>query len=66
MAGNIDEQPAMRLASYRKVGNLENARLIMRNSFFFGNHHGIDEARRKAIIGYIDEFMAKVIQLKMD
>ena len=61
MAGNIDEQPAMKLANYHKVGNLENSRLIMRNSFFFGNHHGIDEAQREAIIGYIDEFMAEVI-----
>ena len=62
MAGNIDEQPAMKLANYRKVGNLANSRLIMRNSFFFGNHHGIGEAQRKAIIDYIDEFIAKVIR----
>lgn len=59
MAGNIDEQPAMRLFNYRKVGDLPNSRLIMRNSFFWGNHHGIGEGERKAIIDYIGEFLRK-------
>ena len=57
MSGNIDEQPAMRLFSYRKLGNLPNARLIMRNSFFFGNHHGIGKEKRKAIVDYIGQFI---------
>ena len=62
MAGNIDEQPCMRLFHYRKTGDLPNARFIMRNSFFFGNHHGIGQQEREAIVGYIDEFMAKVVR----
>jgi CDP-6-deoxy-D-xylo-4-hexulose-3-dehydrase len=41
MAGNIVEQPAMKLFRYRKVGDLKNSRIIMRRSFLFGNHHAI-------------------------
>lgn len=57
MTGNIDEQPAMRLFSYRKIGDLPNSRLITRNSFFFGNYPGIDKEEREAIVSYIKEFM---------
>lgn len=59
MSGNIDEQPAMALFNHLKSGELENSRLIMRNAFFFGNHQGIGEVERKAIVTYIDEFMSK-------
>lgn len=59
MAGNIAEQPAMRFLPYRKVSNLPNSRLIMRNSFLFGNHHGIGHRERKAVFDYIREFMSK-------
>jgi CDP-6-deoxy-D-xylo-4-hexulose-3-dehydrase len=57
MAGNIDEQPAVRLFPYRKVGDLPNSRLIHRNAFFFGNHHGIGRGEREAIAEYIEEFV---------
>jgi CDP-6-deoxy-D-xylo-4-hexulose-3-dehydrase len=57
MAGNIDEQPAMRLFHYRKVGDLPNSKLIMRNSFFFGNHQGIGKEEREGIVEYIREFI---------
>ena len=60
MAGNIDEQPAMRLFSYRKVGDLPNSRLIMRQSFLFGNHQGILKKEREAIAEYVSEFIAKM------
>lgn len=56
MAGNIDEQPVMRLSPYRKVGDLPISRLIMRQAFFFGNHHGIGKEEKEAIIWYITEF----------
>ena len=59
MAGNIDEQPAMRLFPYKKVGELPNSRLIMRNSFFFGNHQGIGKEEREAIVEYFREFIGK-------
>ena len=57
MAGNIDEQPMMKLFDYRRAGNLPNSRLITRNSFFFGNHHGIGHEEREAITEYIEQFM---------
>jgi CDP-6-deoxy-D-xylo-4-hexulose-3-dehydrase len=57
MAGNMDEQPAMRLFPYRKVGDLPNARLVHRNAFFFGNHHGIGNEERKAVVCYLREFV---------
>ena len=59
MSGNIDEQPAMRLFPYKKVGELPNSRLIMRHSFFFGNHQGIGKEAREAIVEYIREFIGK-------
>jgi dTDP-4-amino-4,6-dideoxygalactose transaminase len=58
MAGNIDEQPAIRLFQYRKVGDLPNSRFIMRNSFFFGNHQSIGEEERQALVDYIQEFIS--------
>ena len=57
MAGNIDEQPAMRLFPYRKVGDLPNSRLIHRNAFLFGNHQGIGKEEREAIVSYFQEFV---------
>jgi len=57
MSGNFDEQPAMRHFYYRKVGDLPNSRYIMRNSFFFGNHPGITQEERNAIVDYFKEFM---------
>ena len=59
MAGNIDEQPAMKLAYYHKVGELSNSRFIMRNSFFFGNHQGIGREQREAVVDYFKEFLSK-------
>ncbi|MCL0102752.1 DegT/DnrJ/EryC1/StrS family aminotransferase [Dehalococcoidia bacterium] len=59
MAGNMDEQPAMRLFTYKKVRELPNSRLIMHNSFFFGNHQGIGKEEREAIVEYIREFIGK-------
>jgi len=60
MVGNIDEQPAMKLFNYRKVGNLPNSRLIMRNAFFIGNHQGIGNEEREAIVSYMEEFMRRM------
>jgi CDP-6-deoxy-D-xylo-4-hexulose-3-dehydrase len=57
MAGNIAEQPAMRLFPYRKLGDLANARLIHRNAFYIGNHQGIGAVEREAVVDYISEFM---------
>ena len=58
MAGNIAEQPAMRTHRFRAFGELPNARYVHRNALFFGNHHGVGEAQREALIDYIAEFVA--------
>jgi CDP-6-deoxy-D-xylo-4-hexulose-3-dehydrase len=56
MAGNMAEQPAMNLFKYRKVGSLNSSKIIMRNSFFFGNHQGIGKVERAYIADCIIEF----------
>jgi CDP-6-deoxy-D-xylo-4-hexulose-3-dehydrase len=60
MAGNMAEQPAMRLYPHRTVGSLANAHLIMRQSFFFGNHQGIGTEEREAVVDYFREFFGQV------
>jgi dTDP-4-amino-4,6-dideoxygalactose transaminase len=62
MAGNMAEQPAMKLFKYRKVGNLSNSQNIMRRSFFFGNHQGIGKAEREYITDCISEFIEQKIK----
>jgi len=62
MAGNMAEQPAMKLFKYRKVGNLNNSKNIMHRSFFFGNHHGIGKAEREYIADCISEFIEQKIK----
>jgi CDP-6-deoxy-D-xylo-4-hexulose-3-dehydrase len=57
MAGNMEEQPVMSTIRHRKVGPLKNARLIMRNSFFFGNHLGIGEEEREYIADSVEHFI---------
>jgi CDP-6-deoxy-D-xylo-4-hexulose-3-dehydrase len=60
-AGNMDEQPAMKLFKYKKVGDLPNSRLIMRNSFFIGNHHAIGENEREFFVNVIKNFIKEKV-----
>jgi CDP-6-deoxy-D-xylo-4-hexulose-3-dehydrase len=62
MAGNMAEQPVMKLFKYRKVGNLSNSQNIMRQAFFFGNHHGIGKAEREYIADCISAFIEQKIK----
>ena len=57
MVGNIAEQPAMSHYDYRTVGELPNARNIMRHSFLFGNHHGIGTSERTVVADLFDQFI---------
>lgn len=57
MAGNICQQPAMKLFSHRK-GGLKNSDNIMKNSFFFGNHHGVGPEQRKYLVDAMGEFLS--------
>jgi CDP-4-dehydro-6-deoxyglucose reductase, E1 len=58
MAGNFRDQPAIGLFPHRIGGPLPNAELVMRQSFFIGNHHAISESDRAYVVECIDEFMA--------
>src|SRR5438445_6275752 len=57
MAGNMAEQPAMKHIDHRTVGQLPNSQMIMRCSFFLGNHNGIGHEERE----YIDDTYIKLI-----
>ncbi len=57
MAGNMAEQPAMKHILHRTVGGLPNSQMIMRQSFFFGNHNGIGPEEREYISETIIEFL---------
>jgi CDP-4-dehydro-6-deoxyglucose reductase, E1 len=57
MAGNMAEQPVMKQLSHRISGSLPNSRMIMRQSFFFGNHTGVREPEREYIADSIIEFL---------
>ena len=62
LSGNMAEQPVMKLFNYRQVGDLPNARMIQRNSFWLGNHHGIGKEEREAVADYFNEFMSGKIK----
>ncbi len=57
MAGNIAEQPVMKSIPHRVSGSLTNSKMIMRQSFFFGNHTGIGSVEREYIADSIIEFL---------
>ena len=57
MAGNMAEQPAMKNIDHRTVGELPNSQMIMRQSFFFGNHNGIGPEEREYITDTVIEFI---------
>jgi len=59
MAGNYVEQPASKLFRWKKSGNLTNSELIMKNSFFIGNHHEIGNSEREYVADVFDEFLNK-------
>jgi CDP-6-deoxy-D-xylo-4-hexulose-3-dehydrase len=59
VAGNMAEQPAMRLFPHRVEGDLPNSRLIMRQSIYFGNHQGIGQRERSAVQRYLLEFLER-------
>ena len=57
MAGNMAEQPVMKNLPHRVSGSLTNSRMIMRQSFFFGNHSGISAPEREYIMESITDFL---------
>lgn len=59
-AGNITEQPVFKYMGGRKVGDLPNSKLIMRNSFEWANHQQVGEAERAFVVDSISEFIRTV------
>jgi CDP-6-deoxy-D-xylo-4-hexulose-3-dehydrase len=59
MAGNFQDQPAIKLFEHRIAGPLTNAALIMRQSFFIGNHHAMGESERRYVKECVEEFMSR-------
>jgi CDP-6-deoxy-D-xylo-4-hexulose-3-dehydrase len=57
MSGNFIEQPTIEFIPHLKHGKLENSKLAMRNSFFFGNHHAIGKQEREYIVDTIAQFI---------
>jgi len=56
---NIAQQPSIKFVKHRISGELTNAQYIMDNSFFFGNHQGIDKEEREYVADVISEFIQK-------
>ena len=59
MSGNFVEQPTIEFIPHLKHGKLENSKLAMRNSFFFGNHHAIGKQEREYIVNTIAQFIER-------
>ena len=60
MAGNMAEQPSVKLFSHKIHGKLKNSKLIMRNGFFFGNHQDIGPEEREFVADSIISFVNKM------
>lgn len=59
-AGNITRQPAYRDITYRTVGELANADLVMRGAFFVGVYPGLDEPRLDYMLQTFSAFFARL------
>ena len=59
MAGNFIEQPVIKYIQHTKEGTLPNSKLVMRNSFFFGNHHKITSEMREFVVEKISEYIER-------
>jgi CDP-6-deoxy-D-xylo-4-hexulose-3-dehydrase len=61
MMGNAADHPMIKTMNIKK-GRLPNSEYIMRNSFFFGNHHYVGKEEREYVIEVIEEFISKAIK----
>lgn len=64
MSGNFLEQPTIKLIPHLKHGKLNNSKLAMSNSFFFGNHHGIGRLEREYVVDVIAQFIERKLWKK--
>jgi CDP-6-deoxy-D-xylo-4-hexulose-3-dehydrase len=58
-ASNIERQPAYKGIEYRKVSELKNSSLIMKNTFFIGLYPGITEEMIEYILSTIRDWTKK-------
>lgn len=59
-AGDITQQPAYKSIKIQSFGPLENSKKVMKNSFFIGNHPGLDGSQLQYIIDVFDSFFEGV------
>ena len=57
IAGNIAEQPAMKLYPHRVSGDLRESRRLMTHGFTFGNHQEVDGAARAYVFDVVTRFL---------
>ena len=58
LSGNITQQPVAKTFEY-KAKDLSKSIFVNNNSFWVGNHQGIQDTERKAVASYFDDFMKK-------
>ncbi|MBI4010641.1 MAG: aminotransferase class V-fold PLP-dependent enzyme [Candidatus Aenigmarchaeota archaeon] len=61
-SGNMVEQPVSEFLDYKVFGELKNSKIIMTNSFFFGNHQRIGETEREYVADSIEEFIKQKVR----
>lgn len=64
MAGNFTEQPVIEYIQHTKHGKLPNSQLVMKNSFFFGNHHKITPEMREFVVAKICDYIDRKLWKK--
>jgi len=57
MTGNFVMQPVIDMIQFKRLGKLNNATEIMKNSFLIGNHQNIDLDARKYVLERITKFI---------
>jgi CDP-6-deoxy-D-xylo-4-hexulose-3-dehydrase len=57
IAGNIADQPALKLFPHRISGDLKESKLIMTHGFTWGNHHAVDHAARQYVLDTVAKFL---------
>ncbi|MFH1401626.1 MAG: DegT/DnrJ/EryC1/StrS family aminotransferase [Parcubacteria group bacterium] len=64
MAGNLAEQPAMKLFNYRIASRLDNSEIIMKKAFFFGNHQGVRKIEKEYLVRCFVQFLKQKSKLR--
>jgi len=57
MTGNIIKQPIMKHIKHKVISPLKNSNDVTKNSFLIGNHHMINNEKRKYVVDSITKFM---------